>query len=128
MYNPQNGTGSPFKSMPSLHCDPLLWALPFAGLPPPFRWIASNPCLKVSPMDPRSADPVDAMIEHFCLCSSKVWKSQFTGEHWTVKIPIWGGRGGRRALDVVNPKNPKLEEIFCDFIFQNISSIFRSLT
>ena len=80
--------------------------IPFMAEPPlpdsPFRWILSNPCWKVMPMD--RIQP-SAMIEHFCLCSSKVWKSQFTVEHWSVKIPIWGGRGGRRALDVVDPKN-----------------------
>ena len=96
--------------------DPLYGCFPLPDYPLPI-W------LKVMPMDlKKMSDRVDARIEHFCLCSSKVWKSQFTqAEHWSVKIPIWGGRRGGelRALDVVNPPTQEGKNIL-EYFFGNL--------
>ena len=88
---------------------PFYGRFPLLDSLPPFRWIASNPCLKVSSMDPRSADPESMPWLNTFVCAAQKfgkvnspasigpWKYRYGEEEggggrwmwWTLKTQNW---------------------------------------
>ena len=102
MYNPQNVAGArlPFKSMQPPSTDPLYGRAPFAGLP-----ISLDLVKSLLESDANGSDP--AFCHDWTLLSVQLKSLEKSIHRWALERENtdMGGKRGRRALDVVDPKN-----------------------